>query len=223
MPLLSLIAIFASSPIFQDTPTKEDLHGKSAEQIVKMGHEKWYDFYIGREGESTMSMSFCETYYGWAMRTVNNKTVFSQSMDEQNRITHLRDNMEKFAYSCIEVGRAYSGGGTLWNPVYAGVVGDVEEAVAVYLDLTKDKKSAIQSQVWSALKKGSADLKEAEGDIRDGEQFSNIKFEDVNKSMADAYVLFNSALPQLERVSTAKKARFFAFYKSWAEVLHAFE
>ncbi|MEZ5163709.1 MAG: hypothetical protein R2688_08145 [Fimbriimonadaceae bacterium] len=63
-----------------------ETYGKSAHEIVKMGHKKWFDFYTNAEegGQSTMGMSYANMLSGTAMRQVNNERMAGNENLEEN-------------------------------------------------------------------------------------------------------------------------------------------
>lgn len=218
-----LSCLFAAPGKIQD-PTSEDLYGKTAAEIVRMGHDKWYEFYVDKSGgESTMSMSFAESYFGWALKTENDKTLYKMDMNVQDRVNFYRLNMSEFEHLGVDMGRAYTGGGTLWNPVYSSIQTRVEETVAVMMGGKTKEKSYAQADVWAALKEARQDLKASEAEIRDGEQYSRIKYAEVEAGLGRMFNLFQRAVDRSSELTPAAKGRIFAFYKNAAEHGHQFE
>lgn len=220
----ALIAHLVFGVLAHQDPTREELHGKNSAEIVKMGHDAWYQFYVDREGgETTMSMAFAESHFGWAMKVENDKILFTKSMDEQDFINFLRLNMLEFESNAVDIARSYTGGGTMWTPVSAAIQSRVEEVVSCLLGAKCETSVSKQASVWSSLKKVRVDLRAAESDIRDGEQYSRIKYEDLEKGLARMFELFQRAVDRSSQKSTQTKSRIFNFYIRAAELGHQFE
>ncbi|HWA83628.1 MAG TPA: hypothetical protein VG820_09355, partial [Fimbriimonadaceae bacterium] len=59
--LLCLLLLLSALAVAQDQP---DMHGKTDAQILRMGMEKWSEFYTSKEGTSTASMTEAADIYG---------------------------------------------------------------------------------------------------------------------------------------------------------------
>lgn len=204
--------------------TEQDLHGKTLAEIVEMGREGWYEFYTSKEGgESTQSMSFAEYYYGSALKAENDK-LFDPLSEKGKTIAFFRVNMQDFRTKCIDVGRAYTGGGTMWNIVYSATTSDTEEVIRYWLTGKEAPKkagkviSATQAKVWAMLKQGRVDLQRNRSEIMDGAEFSRIEYRDVEKSMNEAMGLFSEGVGKMDGLSEPVKKRMFSFYLQAATI-----
>lgn len=202
----------------QDAPTADELHGKNSEQIAQMGHDRWYDYFIDAEGnESTMAMSRAESIYGWALKTENNKFL-TVSKTMVGPVESFRKYATAYRIACIEVGRAYSGGGTMWTPVYAGAEARTEEVVRFWLEGTGKGENATQAEVWKALRQGLSDLTKQKDEIIDGAEYSGIKYDEVKKSMNSALVIFGDQVSKMGGMSEGVKGRIFGLYLNGAKM-----
>lgn len=204
----------------QSEPTLTERHGKSAAEIESMGRAGWYRFYTEKEGgETTMSMTFAESYFGWALRTENNRRM-NRAGASAETVAFFRANMKEFKHRSIDVGRAYSGGGSMWNTVYAGTEADVEEVVRYWLTGKGDVEGrpADQASVWKALKEGATSLARAREDIEGGEEFSRIRYADVARASRALPGLFSEAVGKMGGISPEVKGEIFGFYRRAAEL-----
>ncbi|MBV6459188.1 MAG: hypothetical protein HONBIEJF_02331 [Fimbriimonadaceae bacterium] len=103
-------------------------------KMIRMGRSKWFDYYTSRAGSSTMAMCDAESFYGEAVRRTNDKTLARHPTKMRRFVGSTRTLLTNYRNSLIELGSIFSGGGTMWNPVYAGTMADVEEVVAKILD-----------------------------------------------------------------------------------------
>lgn len=144
--MTSLLALLALTG--QDAP---DWLGMTAEQVVRLGRDRFAEKYTLKHGYSTAAMSGAQTEFGAALKAVNDAWLDRQARSLRERADKLRPALERFQTTCYDVGVRLSGGGTMWNPVYAGTTADVEEAVASALGRTRVAKPIEQAGVWAGL------------------------------------------------------------------------
>lgn len=141
MRLPALLVLFClAAPILASGPSRKDLQGKTPEQVVQMGRAKWFTYFTGKVGDSTAAMSGAERLYGDCLKFVNDKTIVKLPKAKRDQIGRLRQQMDFFHSDLIYLGDMLSGGGTMWNPVYAGILADCEETVAVFIGRSKPFK-----------------------------------------------------------------------------------
>lgn len=128
--LLVLIALVASLCHGQDL---KETHGKTNAQILAMGYDKWYGFYTRIEGESTLGMSSAAILYAGALAWRNDEIIAKQGPVKQSQSKRLRELFDKFSDDMNDVGRALTGGGTIWTTIGASAQVDVEETLYALL------------------------------------------------------------------------------------------
>lgn len=115
------------------TPTQTELLGKTPSQVAAMGREAWFGFYTKSQGDSTMGMANAEHLFARSLGSLNDARIAKLPPARQTALRDLRKNLRDYAFACIDVGRAHSGGGTMWTPVEAGAGADVEVLLAALL------------------------------------------------------------------------------------------
>lgn len=127
--------------------------GKSDAQILKMGRQLWGDYYAEKAGSSTVDMCTSERIYGEVLKRRNDRLISKASRSTKAVVKSLRKDMIQYMSGVYDVGMALSGGGTMWNIVYAGCQPDTEEVVGHILGVKSPKVKARKvSDVTTALK-----------------------------------------------------------------------
>ena len=119
--------MYAVALLLMLAPIQGERYGHTDAQILKMGREKWYEFATTKDG-STAGMCDAESTFGEVLHR-RNAPLLAKSPSKA-AITKLHKLLVVFRNSIIDAGYATSGGGTMWNPVYAATAADVEEVVA---------------------------------------------------------------------------------------------
>ena len=104
--------------------------GKSPEQIVAMGRDKWFAAYTKKHGESTAAMCDAETTFGDALRNLNDRALRRVPASRRAFLESARYHCTQVALRAHEVGYAVTGGGTIWHPIFAGIKPNVEQLIA---------------------------------------------------------------------------------------------
>lgn len=128
--------------------------GKTDSEIIKMGRSAWYDYYVSKEGESTADSCNAEQVFGEVLKRRNDR-LLQGAPAKRALITKVRTDLKTFQSAIYDVGYALSGGGTMWNVVYSGVLADTEEAVGHLLGprdpQVKPRKTSQVRQALAAL------------------------------------------------------------------------
>lgn len=104
--------------------------GKSPEQIVAMGRDKWFAAYTKKHGEHTRGMCDAETTYGDALKNLNDRALRRLPAARRAFLESARYHCKQIALRGHEVGYAITGGGTIWNPMFASIHPSVEMLIA---------------------------------------------------------------------------------------------
>ena len=113
--------------------------GKSPEQIVAMGRDRWSDLYSKKFGESTHRVCDAEEKYGIALQNLNDRAIKRLPRTRQIWLNEVRKSTKDFATEAHQVGFLITGGGTMWETFDATILPDVEQAIA---DCIADKPLA---------------------------------------------------------------------------------
>ncbi len=127
--------------------------GKSDAQILKMGRQAWGEYHGEKAGTSTVDMCTSERIYGEVLRRRNDRLLAKANRSTKADVKSVRTLMVEYMGGVYDVGMALSGGGTMWNIVYAGCQPDTEEVVGHLLGVKSPKvKPRKVSDVTKALK-----------------------------------------------------------------------
>lgn len=195
-PLAALILLAASLGAAQ-APTRADLQGKTPAQVVAMGRDKWFTYFTGKVGDSTAAMSGAESLYGACLKISNDKVITRLPKEKREQIGRLRYQLNRFNDEVVRLGEILTGGGTMWNPVYAGILADNEEAVAVLIGKAKPRKTG--SSPEEAISFLDRYLDKVAPDIK---EWGETEYRSVAKAKAKV-ALLRSTLKELE--ATAAK------------------
>lgn len=217
LQIVLAIALAQNQEIQVDT---KETHGKTPEQIVAMGFEKWYQFYTVKEqSESTMAINFANMLYGNSLYIVNTKRLKAVESKRREMISDLRETMVNFRGQCVEVGFTRSGGGTLWSIVHSSSRTEAEELVADLIAGNPKGARASQAAVWSKLNEVAQKIDRERDDLEENRQYSNRGYAEAKKFYTDAAALWAEALPKIAKFSKAvERERIMNFYLAGAEI-----
>src|SRR5687767_3790157 len=97
----------------------KETHGKTNDQILAMGYDKWYEFFTGKAGETTQGMAQAGYKFAEALRWRNKGLEAKLSPAGRKSMAKLRLAIDEFGVSVIQVERALNGGGTMWFLVFS--------------------------------------------------------------------------------------------------------
>lgn len=145
--------------------------GKSPEQIVAMGREKWTDLYGNKVGQSTRDMCDAEEKYALALQNLNDRAIRRLPKTRQVWLQGVRKNTKEYAFEAHRIGEIVSGGGTIWRTFDAAIAPDVEEVISDCI-VNKQMPMIKMKSFEAAMKE--LDIRIAESKETAGEQFSQI-------------------------------------------------
>lgn len=152
--------IFAFTLLFSFAVAQDlkETHGKTHSQILAMGYDKWYDFYTGKEGETTQGMARAGYTFAESLKWRNLQLEAKKPAKFRAQIKTLRTQFDKLGTASISIYRALSGGGTLWQLTYSTDAMNQEETLYALLG---GKVKPSKPQVVSKVTKEIAALKAA--------------------------------------------------------------
>jgi hypothetical protein len=78
-----------------------------------MGHDRWYDFYVKRAGETTYGMSSAESTYALALADRSTRHLAKLPLRDRRRLQARREVLSEFDFALNNV--QARGGGTMWT------------------------------------------------------------------------------------------------------------
>jgi hypothetical protein len=160
--------------------------GHTDKQIAAMGEAKWVNYYTDKVGGSTADMCDAEVVYGGAIFRLNQAALKKKPEATRAAVEKLRKHMASYRMALIDVGRSLTGGGTMWNPIYASDQADIEESIAIISGVrTAKPKPRRVSNVTTALKDITDLTEKSASDIESYKQ-SGASMTDVRDSLTTA-------------------------------------
>ena len=104
--------------------------GKTPEQIVAMGRERWTDLYSKKFGQSTHAVCDADEKFGFALQNLNDRAIERLPNVRQRWLKEVRSSTKEFATQAHQIGSLISGGGTIWQTFDATICPDVEQTIA---------------------------------------------------------------------------------------------
>jgi hypothetical protein len=215
---MSLLMVQGSAEPFD----LRESYGKTPAQIVAMGFDKWYDFYIKKVGsETTMSMSYSSMIYGDALGRVNDSRLAKLPVERRKMILGMRQPMIDYRNACIEIGRSRSGGGTLWNLVGASTWMETEEVVARLIDPKKKGFSATQVQVRQLWDKILLKIESEHADVEAASSISGVNYAELVAFVRAGKSRFERDLGMIGSFASSRdRGLILAFYFAGADIAY---
>ena len=192
----------------------KETHGKANAQIPAMGYEKWYDFYTGKEGETTYGMSRANYFYASALKWSNDRAATKLSSALQAQIRTLRPLFVKLNETTLRIGRAFSGGGTMWTLIGSSQDVTLEETVQALVKGSKSKAPMVVSKVereMDVLQKEISSHEETEWN-------KEFKRSDVLKWLDECRSLFRRVVAVAKKLNRSRSDHVLAFCLDCIEV-----
>jgi len=218
--MLQLVLGIALAQDPKITVNPADTHGKTPEQIVAMGYDNWYDFYIGKEqAENTMSMSAANSLYGNSLYLVNSKKLSKLALERQKSISALRERLVTYRDACVEVGYVRSGGGTLWTLVSSSTRSESEQLVAELIAGNQKGFRGSQANVWQKWKEVHAKIESGKEDLESAKEFTNRGYAEAKNAATHALLIWSEDIALIAKFpKVAEREKIMGFYLSGAEL-----
>ncbi len=217
---LSFALIFSLT--FAQKYSQEDRFHMSVEDVLKMGHDKWFAWYTsGERGtESTLGMSEAHAIYADCLSVRNRRLMMDLGPNDQSWLTSVESDLETIGKTMGEAGFAISGGGTIWIPLFSHVSVEVQQCL---YDLIKStpKPLATQDSVWASWRKGLAEVRKHKDDIATFGESTGTTFETVEKTIYGVNGTFNHIVMSSKNQKAARKGRLFATCKVLMDLVFA--
>ena len=145
--------------------------GKSPEQIVAMGRQKWSDLYGNKVGQSTRDMVAAEEKYALALQNLNDRAMKRLTKTKQIWLQDVRKTTKAYANEAHRIGEIVTGGGTMWRTFDASIAPDVEEIISDCI-VNKPMPTYKMKSFEAAMKELDTTISEAKETA--GEQYREI-------------------------------------------------
>lgn len=147
-----LIATLLLSQVSLERTGPEGKMGLTDRQILALGQQGFVDKYSLKFGSSTAAMVDAFEIYGGAVKRLNDQVFLRKSPETLKLVGSLRVRLGRFRNELCDVGRALTGGGTMWNITYSETRADVEEMLAIKSGvIKKTPPKRVVSDVTRAL------------------------------------------------------------------------
>lgn len=197
---------------------QSETFGKTANQIVALGRTKWFEFYTAKAGESTLSMASAERIFGESLRSLNNSRLRRANSAVQQITKKLRPLLTDLGGKMIQVASALSGGGTIWTPVRAGLLADVEEVIDFLLGNRREKITSVTTaEISNQLDHVVSQLKSNAASI-DSMAVDSPKSSEAIKLVQDCRELVRQIAVIAKASSRAESSRILAYCLKFAKV-----
>lgn len=140
--------------------------GRSQTDIIKMGRVKWLKIYEKEAGLSNQAMIAAQGSWAEAEEPENDRLAKALGPKGTSFFKELRSDLFDYSSNVVEVGRALSGGGTMWQLITAIQAADREDAIYAVLTKKRVGKLVVVSKVTKQLDKLEKLLKEGKGDLQ---------------------------------------------------------
>ena len=202
-----LLLLFVLIPILARAQEQVDTHGKTEAQILEMGMDGWMNFYTANVGSSTADMCEAAGVYGAIAEKRNNGLLKAAPTKRKAQILKLRKLLGQFDSSAVDVGYCESGGGTMFNPMWASVSGEVEDALYPMLGGKAPKsKPMVVSAVTRQLARISKDIEDMH--TPDNEF---MKYKEAKSALADMRAAFGGIVAIAKSMSRVDSDRLLSF------------
>lgn len=139
-----ITALVLTALIAHQETEAESRMGMTDRQIVALGMSGFIDKYSEKFGSSTAAMCDASTTYGASIKRINDAALKKKPATLKSFVGSLRPRLSAFRSEIVDIGRSYTGGGTMWNIVYCETVGDVEETIGIFTGLRPNKSKSLK-------------------------------------------------------------------------------
>lgn len=179
-------------------------YGKSAEQAVAMGYDKWYDFIIEKAGaEHTHAMSHANYSYGCALYDVNDVRLSAVEIERQKLIRFVRPKMLEFYDNSISVGMVVSGGGSMWIVIGSSNMTDVEECISELIKPKTKTKTSTQAEVWAKIAEAEKRMISAKPEIDATHENLPYSYQEAENAMKKMKFEWSESLSTIAKFKSA--------------------
>jgi len=199
------LVVLALLPALCAAQAQHDWLGLAPAQVEQLGRAKFMDEFSTKHGSSTAAMCDAEVSYGAALRSLNDDWVARRAPKHAGIVTNLRPLTERYYVLTTDLGFAFSGGGTMWNPVYAGIPADVEEVSGQILGRTKLGPGADQAEIWKTLASAQGIVDDTAKEMDEPFLPDRRPSEDARKAILGIRSLFFQLVQETKGLSKAER------------------
>lgn len=219
MVSLLLGVTLALQPGQQGGPPGGHTLGKTMQEVVEMGRDKWFEFYTEHRGESTAAMSEAEQTYGACLTYINSLKIEKLDRDQQRWYDQLRAQLAIGEEKSVTCAYAISGGGTIWTPVMAGSTADVEEVVQDLLTPRREMPKAKQTVFWQKLTAAFDRVDKAEEFLNSENNVTDVTHAEAYQMVRDIERAFSNTVPLIRNKPQAERERVMSAFVQMLETV----
>lgn len=192
----------------------EDRFGKTVDQVLAMGRDKWHDYYTdeSRGGGSTAGESFAQMIFADCLRVKNNHRFRTARDSKTAVIISLDPGFERTVSNCVTAGSALTGGGTMWNIISSSAQVERQLTLRDLIWPTKQMPSATQTQAWKEFKASWKDVTDSKEDIESYSDRGNAVYQEALNALRQVNTDLNDTIKKVELMPASFKGRVFAFF-----------
>jgi hypothetical protein len=192
--------------------TQEDRFGKSVDQVLAMGHNKWFDWYTDskRGGYSTAGMSQADQIYAECLGIKTKERLVKASPKDRDFVNLLDERLRSVLIGCVSAGRILTGGGTMWINIGASAEVERQEVLHEIAFGSKSAPKASQDMFWKAYNVAIGELAKNKADIESYKSAEGGYQEAVNQ-MSDVKNAVALLVPELQKRPDADRRRVLAY------------
>lgn len=195
---------------------KEDMMGKTAAQILGMGHDKWFKLYTGKNGESTAGMTTANDVYAQCLAKDTNARIAKLPQSTRVVLQGLRKPMQAFIEAMIQCGYQVTGGGTIWTLFGSSAYVESEEALAKIVKGPNPRLSLskLETDVKGKLAKARKTVESSKKDI---ESFQESGYKAAIKALDDGGRIFAQLIAWSKKIKPDQASTLLKFCSSMAD------
>lgn len=206
-----MIATIAAAVLMQAPQPmgRPDTHtlGKTCKEVVLMGRDRWFEHFTAEVGETTLDMTTAERTFGLCRRTINDERLRSSRANvSKELVQQLRKELDAAGESGGMVGMSLSGGGTLWNLIFSGVIADTEEVVDALIRRDEEPTNVLQAEIWSDYKRLKAKLNSRRSQINESSRSSGVTYEEASAKLDSIVSSFSRMVPRIKNMGYSDRS-----------------
>lgn len=190
--------------------------GKTAAQILAMGHDKWFKLYTGKNGASTVGMVTANDVYAQCLAKDTNARIAELPQSTRVVLQGLRNPMQEFIEAMIQCGYQVTGGGTIWTLFGSSAYVESEEALAKIVKGPNPRLSLskLETEVKGKLAKARKTVESSKKDI---ESFQEGGYKAAIKALDDGDRIFAQLIAWSKKIKPDQASTLLKFCSSMAD------
>lgn len=215
--LLALLLFCAVPALSQDM-----MLGKTCDEILAMGHEKWSEYWAANKGASEVDMDQAATVYADCLKKWNDAELPKLQAPDRDRLLGYKKLYSEFRIKVMEQQMTRAGGGTMYiHGTIRGAVSD-EELMQNLINLCKKpipmataaKKEKMMDEIGD-VRKGLAILGRVTEADRKTFKAMGVDYKKILTQSKFLFMNYDTILPTLPRQRQEECMLVLEFYINW--------